>query len=79
GSGAADSAAVWKAPVIAAARTNSDTAGFMRRSASSRSSGHPARRNRRAQSSYARECTSPLLPLIYGLIAFIGTTRRIIQ
>ncbi|HHT8832316.1 TPA: hypothetical protein ACT5CH_003755, partial [Burkholderia cenocepacia] len=79
GIGAADSAAAWKAPVIAVARTNSDTAGFMHRSASSRWSRPSARRKRRAQSSYARKCTSPLLPLIHGLIAFIGTTRRILQ
>ncbi|WP_162999289.1 hypothetical protein [Burkholderia sp. Nafp2/4-1b] len=44
-------------------KTNNDMAGFMRGSASSWSSGDPARRNRRAQSSHARECTSPLLPL----------------
>ncbi|ERJ33069.1 hypothetical protein L810_5012 [Burkholderia sp. AU4i] len=40
---------------MAADRTNSDTAGFMRRSVSSGSSGHPLHRNRCAQSSYARE------------------------
>ncbi|HDR9003180.1 TPA: hypothetical protein QDA99_002762, partial [Burkholderia vietnamiensis] len=73
GIGAADSAAVCNAPNSAADSMNNDAAGLMLGPASFRTSGDPARRDRRAQSSYARKCTSPLLPLnnLSGLNSFI--------